>query len=84
MAAAVIVSLIREISPRAGSHADGCRAQRTAWTSRAEYSDLMLLLARTTPKEQVQNRADGLSVFIVDMREAKSRWHDHQADPHDD
>jgi alkylation response protein AidB-like acyl-CoA dehydrogenase len=40
------------------------------WTSRAEHSDLMLLLARTTPKDQVQKRTDGLSVFIVDMREA--------------
>ncbi len=41
------------------------------WTSRAEYSDLMILLARTTPKEQAAKRTDGLSVFIVDMREAK-------------
>lgn len=41
------------------------------WTSRAEHSDLMLLLARTTPKEQVQKRTEGLSVFIVDMREAQ-------------
>jgi len=41
------------------------------WTSRAEYSDLMLLLARTTPKEQVQKRTDGLSVFLLDMRAAK-------------
>jgi len=40
------------------------------WTSRAEHSDLMLLLARTTPKEEVTKRTDGLSVFIVDMREA--------------
>lgn len=40
------------------------------WTSRAEYSDLMVLLARTTPQDQVQKRTDGLSVFIVDMREA--------------
>ena len=40
------------------------------WTSRAEHSDLMLLLARTTPKEEVEKRTDGLSVFIVDMREA--------------
>jgi acyl-CoA dehydrogenase len=40
------------------------------WTSRAEYSDLMLLLARTTPKEQVDKRTDGLSVFIVDMRDS--------------
>jgi acyl-CoA dehydrogenase len=38
------------------------------WTSRAEHSDLMLLLARTTPREQVQRRTDGLSVFLVDMR----------------
>jgi len=41
------------------------------WTSRAAHSDLMLLLARTTPKEHVAKRTDGLSVFIVDMREAK-------------
>ena len=40
------------------------------WTSRAEHSDLMVLLARTTPQDQVQKRTDGLSVFIVDMREA--------------
>src|SRR5580658_9074463 len=42
------------------------------WTSRAEYSDLMILLARTTPKEQAAKRTDGLSVFIVDMREARN------------
>ncbi len=41
------------------------------WTSRAEYSDLMILLARTTPKDQVKKRVDGLSVFLVDMRKAK-------------
>lgn len=40
------------------------------WTSRAMHSDLMLLLARTTPKEQVAKRTDGLSVFFVDMRAA--------------
>jgi acyl-CoA dehydrogenase len=40
------------------------------WTSRAEHSDLMLLLARTTPKEQVRRRTEGLSTFIVDMRAA--------------
>jgi acyl-CoA dehydrogenase len=40
------------------------------WTSRAEHSDLMLLLARTTPKEQVEKRTEGLSVFLVDMRSA--------------
>jgi hypothetical protein len=41
------------------------------WTSRAEHSDLMLLLARTTPREQIKKRTDGLSVFLVDMRQAK-------------
>ncbi|CAA9324008.1 MAG: Acyl-CoA dehydrogenase [uncultured Microvirga sp.] len=40
------------------------------WTSRAEHSDLMLLLARTSPRETVAKRTDGLSTFIVDMREA--------------
>jgi alkylation response protein AidB-like acyl-CoA dehydrogenase len=40
------------------------------WTSRAEHSDLMLLLARTTPRDQVKKRTDGLSTFIVDMRAA--------------
>jgi acyl-CoA dehydrogenase len=38
------------------------------WTSRAEHSDLMLLLARTTPKDEVKKRTEGLSTFIVDMR----------------
>jgi len=40
------------------------------WTSRAEHSDLMLLLARTTPRDQVKKRTEGLSTFIVDMRAA--------------
>ncbi len=41
------------------------------WTSRALHSDLMLLLARTTPVESVRRRTEGLSLFLVDMREAK-------------
>lgn len=41
------------------------------WTSRALHSDLMLLLARTSPIDQVKRRTDGLSVFLVDLREAK-------------
>ena len=41
------------------------------WTSRAEHSDLMLLLARTASKEQAKKRTDGLSVFLVDMRLAQ-------------
>jgi acyl-CoA dehydrogenase len=40
------------------------------WTSRAQHSDLMLLLARTTPVEQVPKRTHGLSVFLIDLREA--------------
>lgn len=41
------------------------------WTSRAEHSDLMILLARTMAREEVQSKSDGLSVFIIDMREAR-------------
>jgi acyl-CoA dehydrogenase len=41
------------------------------WTSRIEHSDLMILLARTMPRDKVVKRSDGLSVFIVDLREAK-------------
>lgn len=41
------------------------------WTSRAEHSDLMVLLARTTPKEKVIKKSQGLSVFLLDMNEAK-------------
>ena len=40
------------------------------WTSRAEHSDLMLLLARTQAKDEVEKRTDGLSVFVVDMQKA--------------
>jgi acyl-CoA dehydrogenase len=40
------------------------------WTSRAEHSDLMILLARTTPREEAASRTGGLSVFLVDMKEA--------------
>src|SRR5205085_5459053 len=40
------------------------------WTSRALHSDLMLLLARTTPLEQVAKKTEGLSTFIVDMKQA--------------
>lgn len=40
------------------------------WTSRVQHSDLMILLARTTPLEQVHKRSQGLSCFIVDLRQA--------------
>jgi acyl-CoA dehydrogenase len=43
------------------------------WTSRVLHSDLMLLLARTTPPDQVRKRSEGLSVFLVDLREAKGQ-----------
>ena len=40
------------------------------WTSRALHSDLMLLLARTTPLEDIKKKSDGLSVFLIDIRDA--------------
>ncbi len=40
------------------------------WTSRAEHSDLMLLLARTAPRDESADKAGGLSLFLVDMRDA--------------
>jgi alkylation response protein AidB-like acyl-CoA dehydrogenase len=62
---------IRTTARRDGAHyvVDG----QKVWTSRAEHSDLMLLLARTAAKDAVAKRTDGLSVFIVDMREALGR-----------
>lgn len=41
------------------------------WISRAEHSDLMVLLARTTPRDEVQSKTDGLSVFLIDLRELR-------------
>ena len=41
------------------------------WTSRVEHSDLMLLLARTTPRGQAVKRTEGMSVFLVDLRQAR-------------
>ena len=41
------------------------------WTSRAEHSDLMVLLARTAPRDQVAKKTDGLSVFLVNMAEVQ-------------
>src|SRR4029453_17784033 len=46
------------------------------WTSRALHSDLMLLLARTTPVEEVKKRSEGLSVFLVDIRASKGKGMD--------
>src|SRR5690242_2446223 len=59
---------LRTFAKREGDHyvVNG----QKVWTSRAEHSDLMLLLARTTPRDQAKRRTDGLSVFLVDMRAA--------------
>jgi acyl-CoA dehydrogenase len=46
------------------------------WTSRALHSDLMLLLARTESADTVKKRSDGLSTFLIDMREAKGNGMD--------
>jgi acyl-CoA dehydrogenase len=43
------------------------------WISRVQHSDLMILLARTTPLDQVKKKSEGLSIFIVDLREAKAK-----------
>ena len=43
------------------------------WTSRVQHSDLMLLLARTTPIDQVKKKSEGLSVFLVDLRDSIGR-----------
>src|SRR5215216_3713358 len=60
---------LKTTARREGNDAYVVRGQKI-WTSRAEHSDLMLLLARTTPADEVKKRTDGLSVFLVDMREA--------------
>lgn len=43
------------------------------WISRVQHSDLMILLARTTPLAEVQKKSEGLSIFLVDLREAVGR-----------
>ena len=43
------------------------------WTSRALHSDLLLLLARTTPLDEVKKKSEGLSVFLVDIRNARGK-----------
>jgi alkylation response protein AidB-like acyl-CoA dehydrogenase len=62
-------SSLKTVARRDGHHYV-VRGQKI-WTSRAEHSDLMLLLARTTPLDQIAKRTDGLSVLLVDMREAR-------------
>jgi len=58
------------ITTRAEQVSEGWRINgQKIWTSRARYSDLMLLLARTTPMEECAKPSDGLSVFLFDMRD---------------
>ena len=59
---------LRTFAKREGDHyvVNG----QKVWTSRAEHSDLMLLLARTTPRGEEKKKTDGLSTFIVDMKAA--------------
>ena len=63
---------LRTVAVRDGNDSYVVNGQKL-WTSRAEHSDLMLLLARTTPREQAKKRTDGLSVFLVDMRAVKGK-----------
>ena len=61
-----------QVTTRAARHGDEYVIQgQKVWTSRALHSDLMLLLARTTPAEDCARRSDGLSVFLVDINEAR-------------
>jgi acyl-CoA dehydrogenase len=60
------------IRTRAERVADGWLINgQKIWTSRAMYSDLMIVLARTTPYDDVAKKSEGMSVFLVDLREAK-------------
>ncbi|MFM2072639.1 MAG: hypothetical protein RLZZ623_2903 [Actinomycetota bacterium] len=60
------------IRTRADRVADGWLINgQKIWTSRAMYSDLMIVLARTTPYDDVAKKSDGMSVFLIDVREAK-------------
>ena len=61
---------IRTTAVRGGNDHYVVNGQKV-WTSRAEHSDLMLLLARTAPRDKVSRKTDGMSVFIVDMRQAR-------------
>ncbi len=66
-----------QLKTRADKSGDGYVVNgQKVWISRAAHSDLMLLLARTTPADQVQRRTEGVSVFLVDMREAKKNGMD--------
>ncbi len=51
------------------------------WISRIQHSELMILLARTTPLAEVKKKSEGMSIFIVDLREAIGKGLDSEADP---
>ena len=60
-----------KLKTRAEKHGDHYLVSgQKVWTSRALHSDMMLLLARTTPLAQVKKKSDGLSVFLVDIRKS--------------
>lgn len=71
--------------PEAGSNTTGIQtfAERTKegyringhknWTSRIQQSDLLLLLARTTPLEEVEKKSNGISLFLIDLREIRQK-----------
>lgn len=61
---------VREPAPSKDGGDDYVVNGQKIWTSRAEHSDLMLLLARTTPRDRAAKKTDGLSTFIVDMKAA--------------
>ena len=58
---------LKTVAKREGDHY--VVSGQKIWTSRAEHSDLMVLLARTTPRDRIKSRTDGLSVFLIDLRE---------------
>ncbi|MCU1374660.1 MAG: acyl-CoA dehydrogenase domain protein [Actinomycetia bacterium] len=59
-----------QLRTRADKTPDGYRIHgRKMWISRAAHSDLMVLLARTTPLADVKRKTDGLSVFLIDLRD---------------
>ncbi len=61
-----------QIKTRADKTSDGYVINgQKVWTSRAQHSDLMLLLARTTPADQVEKKTHGISTFLIDLNEAQ-------------
>ncbi|OHC83260.1 MAG: acyl-CoA dehydrogenase [Rhodospirillales bacterium RIFCSPLOWO2_12_FULL_67_15] len=62
------------IRTQAVKDGDGYRINgQKVWTSRAEHSDLMLLLARTAPRAEAEKSHEGMSVFLIDMRAARGK-----------